>query len=171
MASERAATAGARPLRSPAPAGAGREAPERTPRPGFRVLSQQDLGRRRQRRSARILVGMSAAAVAGALGLVAAFNSLVASDQLQADNVQAQVAQAISANQALQLQRAELEAPSRILAIAEHKLGMVQPTSVIYLSPVSLHSVGTRAGSSPTGTRPGAGASLTLGHVSARSKP
>jgi cell division protein FtsL len=120
-------------------------------RPALRVLSTADLARRRERRRARRLIGLSSIVVAGALGLVTAANSLVAADQVRADSLQSQVASAVSANQSLQLQKADLEAPARILSLAERHLDMIQPSSVTYLSPV------TDTGPSPNPATPAGG--------------
>jgi cell division protein FtsB len=106
-------------------------------RPELRVLSTADLGRRRQRRRARRLIGLSSILVAAALGLVTATNSLVAADQLRVDSLQNQVAAAVSTNQGLQLQKADLEAPARILSFAERRLDMIEPSGVTYLAPVT----------------------------------
>ena len=153
MATDRTSAA-ARQLSPARPAGTPRQAPAKPSRPGLRVLSGQDLARRRERRSARILVGLSAASLAGALGLVTAFNSLVASDQIQADNVQTQVVQAIASNQSLQLAKARLEAPARIFSIAEQRLGMVQPATVTYLTPVSVPGTAAASGGGPSRSKP-----------------
>lgn len=119
-------------------------------RPELRVLSRADLARRRERRRARRLIGLSSIVVAGALGLVTGANSFVAADQLHVDSLQSQVAAAISTNQSLQLQKADLEAPSRILSIAKGRLDMIEPSGVTYLTPV------TNSGLTPNTATPAA---------------
>jgi hypothetical protein len=121
-------------------------------RPALRVLSTEDLARRIERRRARRLIGLSSIVVAGALGLVTAANSFVAVDQVRADSLQSDVAAATSINQSLQLRKAGLEAPSRILSIAERRLGMIEPTGVTYLTPITV--TGPRSHlTTPTATR------------------
>jgi hypothetical protein len=61
----------------------------------------------------------------------------VASEQVRSDALQTEIAQALQSQQDYQLQKAELVAPTRILAIAETHLHMVTPTSVTYLPPVN----------------------------------
>jgi cell division protein FtsL len=75
--------------------------------------------------------------VVGALSLTAAAHAFVASDQQRIDNLQAQLTETLAEQQGLQLSRAELESPTRLLKIAEHQLGMVSPSSVSYLAPVN----------------------------------
>jgi cell division protein FtsL len=132
----RAAAPEARPDRRPTTAA----------EPRLRVVGRQALLRRARRRRARVTLGLSACVVAAALMLVAAAGSVVLSEQLRLDSVHAQVATALAQEQSLQVQRATLESPSRILAIAEKQLHMVAPTSVHYLVP------GTAGGQSSTQT-------------------
>jgi type II secretory pathway pseudopilin PulG len=80
---------------------------------------------------------LSAALVAGPLLLAALGHALVSTDQVRSDTLQTQIAQALQVQQDYQLQKAELVAPSRILAIAETHLHMITPHSVIYLPPVN----------------------------------
>ena len=129
------ATAGLRalPRRSPRPED-GRE--RQGARPGLRVVDKRARLRRARRRQARVTFGLAACIVAGAFLVVAAANSLVVSQQVRLDAVRSQVAATLAQDQDLQVQRAMLESPARILAIAEHQLGMVTPSSVRYLSPV-----------------------------------
>ena len=145
----------ARPRQSPAPTSAERR------RARLRLVDPQVLVRRAGRRQSRILLGVSACVVAAALLVVAAANSLIVSQQIRLDNVRSEVATALSQEQNLQFQKATLESPARILAIAEHRLGMVAPKSVTYLTPVapSGGSAGVRHRTSGTGAAPANGAS------------
>ncbi|MDA8266619.1 MAG: hypothetical protein M0T79_15015 [Actinomycetota bacterium] len=111
--------------------------PERAPRPDLGVLDRRHLAARAKRRQARLLQILAAGSVAGALLLVALGHAFVASEQVRADAIQSEVAQALLAQQDYQLQKAELMAPTRILAIAETRLHMVVPAGITYLSPVS----------------------------------
>ncbi|MGC8627142.1 MAG: hypothetical protein ACP5VR_06210 [Acidimicrobiales bacterium] len=66
------------------------------------------------------------------LGLVA-LHALIAENQFALNQLQGQAAAAQAAYQKLRLQVAELEAPARIISVAEGQLKMVQPGSVTYL--------------------------------------
>ena len=68
---------------------------------------------------------------------VTAAQALVASRQVRIDDLRQQVANSVATNEGLQVQRAALTEPSRVLSIAEHKLGMIAPAKVTYLAPVS----------------------------------
>jgi hypothetical protein len=114
---------------SPAPDTAGRTSSP----PDLRVYSAEDRLARSERRRARILLAMSAAVIAIAFLIVGAANIVVTSRQFHVDSLSSAVTAAVVENQDLQLQRAQLEAPQRIISIAEHRLGMVTPKSVTYL--------------------------------------
>ena len=83
-----------------------------------------------------MLRGLGVMFVVGALAVTAAAHTFVASDQQRIDTLQGQLSQTLAEQQDLQLTRAELESPLRVLAIAERQLGMVSPESVSYLPPV-----------------------------------
>ncbi len=124
------------------------------------LVDPEVLAGRTRRHQARILLGLSACVLTAAILIVAAANSLVVSQQVRLDSVRSQVAVALAQDQNLQLERAVLESPARILAIAEHVLGMVAPSSVTYLMPVAPAggSIGGRhvASGSVAGTAGGA---------------
>jgi hypothetical protein len=117
--------------------------PATTPRRGkperadLGVLDRRHVLDRARRRQARVLMALSASLVAAALVLAAAGHALLASDQVTADTMNSNVAAAIATQQNDQLVRAQLEAPNRILSIAESGLKMVTPGSVTYLPPVN----------------------------------
>jgi len=130
-----ASTSGARGLRadeatSPLP-GRG------TARPKLDVVDRRLRASRSTRRQANVLKALGVSFVLGALAVTAAAHTFVASDQQQIDNLQGQLSRALATQQELQVSRAELESPTRVLTIAEHQLGMVSPGSVVYLSPVN----------------------------------
>lgn len=114
----------------------GAERPE-SAAPELDVLDRRHLVARAHRRQARVLMTLAAICVAGPLVLAALGHALVASDQVRSDVLQSQVAQALQVQQDYQLQKAELVAPSRILAIATTGLHMVTPKAVTYLTPVN----------------------------------
>jgi cell division protein FtsL len=95
-------------------------------------------------RKARVLVFGAAGIIVGALLFVAVGSALVVSQQFQLDNVQQELAAASNRNTNLQLERAEMASPTKILKVAQSKLGMVTPATVTYLVPVKLgQTVGT----------------------------
>jgi cell division protein FtsL len=100
------------------------------------VVTARKLALRARRRRSRLLYAAAGAILAGALLLVVAGQALVASQQVRLDNLQSELSSAVQSNANLQLDRAELAAPTRILAIAEHTLKMVSPARVTYLTPV-----------------------------------
>ena len=97
--------------------------------------------------------------VVGALAVTAAAHTFVASDQQRIDTLQSQLTQTLAEQQDLQLSRAELASPVRVLDIAERQLGMVSPGSVSYLSPVDPGPSVLQAGAEAV--RAGSGAAAT----------
>lgn len=106
-------------------------------RPALSVLDRKALLERLRQRRARLLLATSGLLVAGSLGAVAAAQGLVTSQQLRLDRIDQQIVQQIGQTQQLQVTRATLDAPSRVLRIAEHSLHMVAPSSVTYLTPTA----------------------------------
>jgi len=141
----RAVSAAARglPTREPAsprPAGAGET------RPSLDVVDRRRAASQSNRRRAGMLRGLGVMFVIGALAVTAAAHTFVASDQQRIDTLQSQLTQTLAEQQDLQLSRAELESPLRVLAIAERRLGMVSPASVSYLPPVDPGPTVSQAG-------------------------
>lgn len=106
-------------------------------RPRLDVVERRRDKARSARRQVTVLRAMGAFLVVGTLGITAAAHTFVASDQQRIDALQIQLSQTLSAQQNLQIARAELESPTRVLSIAEHRLGMVAPGSAAYLAPVN----------------------------------
>ena len=113
------------------------ERPDRQASPDLGVLDRRQVIARSHRRQVRVLTTLAAALVAAPLMLAALGHAFVASDQVRSDGLQAQITQALQVQQDYQLQKAELVAPSRILAIAETRLHMITPSAVTYLRPVN----------------------------------
>ena len=65
---------------------------------------------------------------------------LMAENQFRLDSLQQQAAAQQGRYERLSLQVQQLEAPDRIVALAEGRLGMVQPGSVTYLPAISASS-------------------------------
>lgn len=89
------------------------------------------------RRSNRVVLG--AVAVIGALGLLfvlAVLQTAITQGQAHLDRVEAQAAEREAEARALEFEVAQLEAPSRIIAEAEARLGLVEPDQVHYVEPV-----------------------------------
>ena len=122
-------TSGSAALRQPAT----RREPRRT---RLSIVSPEHLSSSARRRRALILSVLAAVLVLGTLLVIAAAQAIVASQQIRIDGLQQSLSTATATNENLQLERANLTAPEHILNIAEH-LGMVVPTSVIYLPAVN----------------------------------
>lgn len=120
---------------------------EAAQREQFTVLDARALAERSRLRRARMSALVAGAVLAASLATVAIGQDLVASQQVRLDNARQQLAQSVAAEQQLQLRRAQLESPARILQIAEHELHMIAPSSVTYLAPVS---IGSTLGGSPS---------------------
>jgi cell division protein FtsL len=119
------------------PVGERHVAPPRHPdRPSLTVVSGAALAQRRLRRRGRAVLVLAALVVAAALLVVAAGQAFVAAQQVRLDRLDQQLSASVAKGENLQLTRAQLESPSRILSLAEHQLGMVVPVSVTYLVPV-----------------------------------
>jgi len=91
----------------------------------------------RQRRTPvhlrRLGVALLMASVALLCLALVAVHALIAENQFALNQLQDQAATAQAAYQKLRLQVAQLEAPARIISVAEGQLQMVQPGSVTYL--------------------------------------
>jgi cell division protein FtsB len=112
------------------------ESKARTPRHAA-LADRRAVSRRAMRRRPRLLVVTSIALVGGSLFAVAAGQALVAAHQVELDQAQKQLSSAVARNQNLEFTLSKLEAPARIVAIAEDRYGMVVPASVLYLAPVN----------------------------------
>ena len=109
-------------------------APERAK---LAVVGTAALKRRRLRRRARLMVVGAVLIVVATLIVVAGGQALVAARQVNLDATQQALAQSVARNQNLQLSRANLESPARILEIAEQRYGMILPKTITYLAPVN----------------------------------
>ncbi len=137
---------------------------EQAVRPELDVVDQRAIAERSRRRQARFLLSLAALFIAGPLVLAALGRAIVASDQVRSDGLQSQIAQALQVQQDYQLQKAELVAPARVLAIAEKRLHMVTPTQVTYLRPVNPGESVAQAHRPATGVPAGGQAGSSGGH-------
>jgi len=87
---------------------------------------------------------VAALAVACVLGLVVSHVAL-AQGQFELEKLQEKAAQEQAHYERLRLQVAQLESPSRVVAAAQERLGMVPPPGVTYLSPTGPVSDGPAA--------------------------
>ena len=109
--------------------------PERRTR--LQLVNAKALAARTQRRQARAIALLAALFVVGGLMVVVTGQALVASQQVHLDNLRGELQRATASNENLQLQRAQLSAPTQVLQIAAAKLHMVSPSGVTYLRPVA----------------------------------
>jgi cell division protein FtsL len=132
---------GAEPAQRSADRAAARRAeqskPVKSSRPKLGVVDRAATLEHARRRQARVLFFVSGLVVAAALTVAAAGHALLAATQIRADTLRGQLANAIATQQGLQLQRARLETPSRVLSIAEHRFKMISPSGATYLQPVN----------------------------------
>jgi cell division protein FtsL len=89
-------------------------------------------------RRARLVVFGALAVIVAAMLLVAIGSALVVSQQVRLDAAEQALAAASTRNTNLQVQRAELASPTKVLEVAQTKLGMVTPKTVYYLVPVKI---------------------------------
>ena len=99
-------------------------------RPQLEVVPER---RRRLRTGPTVLLGGLLAFAIAFLLVVA--QAMLVQGQQQLDDLGTRVAEADRRQQELRLQVAELESPSRIVAVATTDLGMVPPEGVTYLTP------------------------------------
>jgi cell division protein FtsL len=120
-------------------------------------LVDRDARRRTNRRHAIVLVAITGIAVV-CLALVA-LHVLIAENQFRLDRLQQQASAQQAHYEKLRLEVAQLEAPARIVGLAEDT-GMRQPASVIYLPATSAPSAGgtTASSAAPTTAKAGSGA-------------
>ena len=119
----------AAPQRHPQPTPAG---PEGQPR---RHLQAAPIPRRKL----MSMVGwVTAVTVAVALFGLALFHAVIVDRQSTLDDLNRQLETVQVENDKLRLQVARAEAPDRIVAEAQYRLGMVEPDNRVYLSPVEL---------------------------------
>jgi len=99
-------------------------------RPGLRVVPP----RVRRRRTAVVTIIAMTVMFAVMLGL-AAFQTLIAQGQESLDHLRVQTSDAQVAFAKLRLQVAQLQSPSRIVSVAEQRLGLVPPNTIHYVAP------------------------------------
>jgi cell division protein FtsL len=106
--------------------------PERervTPRPRLRIAA------RPTRRRVAGIAFISATVTLAALFAAAVFQTILVQGQQRLDQLDRQVSQEQDQFDQLRAQVAQLESPERIVAVAQNRLGMVQPDRVTYIAP------------------------------------
>lgn len=84
--------------------------------------------------------------VAGGLFGLVASHVVLTQNQFRLQRLQVSADKAESRYERLRLEKARLEAPERIVAVAQQRLGMVPPATVRYLTPIaSIATAGTPA--------------------------
>jgi cell division protein FtsL len=109
--------------------------PVPAPQPPPRHLRLVDPVEARRRRVTRVLTGLLVAAVCAGLFAIVALRVVLAQGQGEIDRLEQSVDTQTATQQRLRLGVAELEAPARIVGAARTRLGMVTPTTVVYLNP------------------------------------
>ena len=125
---------GARPAPSHLEAG---PAPARRPE-HRRSQHLRPVERPRPKRSPLVPALVGVGIVVTALLGLAVMHALLIGGQVRLDAMRSDVASETEAIRRLELRVAELESPDRVLDAARDRLGMVQPTEVGYLLPVSV---------------------------------
>jgi len=123
------------------------EAPAEAPQRQLRLVPPR---RRRAERRRLAFYGAAAAVAAVCFGLVS-LHVLIAQAQFRIDSLQQKAAAEQTRYENLRLAVAELEAPARIVSVAEGELGLVQPASVNYLPSPRLAGHDAAAGRSSGG--------------------
>jgi cell division protein FtsL len=105
------------------------------PRPRLRVVPPDYVPPRIRRRRARlVLVGCGTLFALGLLA-IASLHVVLAQGQFELERLETRAAAEQAKYDRLRLQVAELEAPERVVAAAQQRLGMVPAPGVTYLSP------------------------------------
>ncbi|HVM09486.1 MAG TPA: cell division protein FtsL [Acidimicrobiales bacterium] len=124
----------------------------------LRVVTDDELREARRRIRVRRLAAAVASLVAVALFGVVVAHVMLMQGQFELQRLQQESARSQADYDRLRLQVSELESPTRIVAVAQQKLGMVSPPNITYLAPSS-----DPAALPATGSDPDAGASAAAG--------
>jgi cell division protein FtsL len=116
-------------------------------------LVEREARRKTNRRHAIVSAAIAGIAVV-CLALVA-LHVLIAENQFRLDRLEQQASVQQERYEKLRLEVAQLEAPARIVSVAEGRLGMRQPGSVIYLPATSTPSSAGTGTASSAPAKPG----------------
>lgn len=134
----------------------GRRVTEAPARPTLRLVDDRRLHVTSRRHRARLLLVLTGILVIGSLFAVVICHAMLVTGQGRLDGLEQQVTEEQTRYQALRLEVAELEAPGRIVAEAQGRLGMVSPENITYLAPVPAAGAPPVAGGEPPADRAGA---------------
>jgi cell division protein FtsL len=112
-------------------------APLRQPPRILRLVRPGELTPKARKRRARVAAGFTVCLIGIGLFATVAFHVVLTQNQFRLDHLTDRATDEQARYQRLRLQVAELESPSRIVDAAQHQLGMVQPPSVVYLTPTT----------------------------------
>ena len=110
-------------------------APLRQPARILRLVRPGEVTPKARKRRARFAAIFTVLLVSAGLFATVAFHVVLTQNQFRLDGLTDRATAEQARYQRLRLQVAELESPSRIVAAAQDKLGMVQPPAVAYLAP------------------------------------
>ena len=141
-----------------------------------RHLRLVDREARRRTNRRHLIVSTAIAGIAVVFLALVALHVLIAENQFRLDNLQQQASVQQERYEKLRLEVAQLEAPARIVSVAEGKLGMRQPGSVTYLPATRTSAGGAQDGDAipipvPTTVPPGTGAAAGPAPVGAIPAP
>ena len=111
-----------------------------------RHLHLVDREARRRTNRRHLVVSTAIAGIAVVFLALVALHVLIAENQFRLDNLQQQTNLQQERYEKLRLEVAQLEAPARIVSVAEGKLGMRQPGSVTYLQATATSAAGAQDG-------------------------
>jgi cell division protein FtsL len=115
---------------------------------------------RRRRVVTRMATGLAATLAAGGLFAVVTLHIFLTAGQADLDRLQARTDAETTRNGRLTVEVAELESPERVSQIARDRLGMVPPSTVVYLpaadpaSPLPAVPAAPAAGTQATTAKP-----------------
>jgi cell division protein FtsL len=104
-------------------------------RSGKKRLKVVEVSSRRSSRLLGVIGSLALLTLFVSLFGMAAFHAVIVQGQNRIDELDKQVTTSRSQSQRLRLELAELTAPDRIVEEAKTRLGMVEPPSVVYLTP------------------------------------
>lgn len=126
------------------------------PLPGGRLPGGSAPGGPKLRRLGRVMAVGVFVVVALCMFAVVGVHAALTQTQFRLDDLQRQLASVSARHQQLEEQVGQLSAPSRIISVAEQKLGMVVPASVTYVAPSTTTSTPSASQTSgSTGGRSG----------------
>jgi cell division protein FtsL len=124
-----------RPRRAPAPTPVPKPGTRQQPSRVLRVVRPGELSAQARKRRARLAATFTLCLIGAGLFATVAFHVVLTQNQFRLERLRDQATEEQARYQRLRLQVAELESPARIVATAQDRLGMVQPTSIAYLAP------------------------------------